>query len=416
MPTRRIPPEQLVALEARVDPVRLAELLQRHPRRAGARFQAHCPQPSHGQGDRNPSLVIYPDEPTAPYHCFGCGWHPRPIAFVRACLPELGFLETVRWLAEQTGFWPDGLPQRYQPSAPATVTVTPLLRVAQPTAKPALPMPQQQTAVALALRHLLAVEPTAAEQGRAYLTEQRGLPPAVLAGVPAYHIASAEMLAAWSARCLQDPAVELLTQAGIVVPATAERPAKLVWWDAGVLLGSTNRDGQQVLALRLRRQHTSLALRMRYVAQHHQGGARVVPAGLVALRRAVEHHQPLLIMEGGIDALTSWAYGIPAIAMNTRPGFARWDGADQTQQAQALTWLVEDLRRLPVVGVLPDNDPDDVSRATGHSHALLLVRWLRQRHIRARLITLPDLGLTGKDLNAAWCAGQRTCDRTALQP
>ena len=101
-----IAPDQVQKLLQYVDIVGLAdELCGGESRREGRRYRRSCWVHS----ERNGSMVLYPDQ--ASFHCYGCGHHGDAIKLVQD-RQGLDFLDAMRFLAQRTGFWPDGLTDR----------------------------------------------------------------------------------------------------------------------------------------------------------------------------------------------------------------------------------------------------------------------------------------------------------------
>ena len=77
------------------DLVGLAETLGYHPRKSGRNYTMSCP---FHDGDRDPSLVIYP--PGQGWHCFGCGKGGADAASFAAEHYQCSQVEGLRWVEE----------------------------------------------------------------------------------------------------------------------------------------------------------------------------------------------------------------------------------------------------------------------------------------------------------------------------
>lgn len=99
----RIEQAELDRLREYCDIVAVAEELGAvELRREGRRYRGCCMW----HEERTGSMVLYPDQAT--YHCFGCGVCGDVIAMVVE-QGGMDFLDAVRWLADRTGYWPEGL-------------------------------------------------------------------------------------------------------------------------------------------------------------------------------------------------------------------------------------------------------------------------------------------------------------------
>lgn len=311
------------------------------------------------------------------------------------------FLDAVRYMAEQTGFRPDGLGHGEAGASKPRPKPTPMPVRPQ---IPAMPPDEQAEACRIYLDALREVEPASTDSGAAYLGPNPahrgrnvlpgGWPPIAYAQFPDNESALTEALM---------PHSDLLIRAGLMKGADEKGPVRLQWgafYGTLILLAHHDEKGN-VAGLNARRFDWQEGDRFgKYLYQKNEHGARRVLFGLpmlyrpswLAWRPAPEHAGDLLIVEGQLDALGAACLGRAALALGGR---VQASGANDTHSRTA-TMLGEHLtalREMKRILVLPDNDADRAKAAQGIALAGKLVALLNAEGCRAEIASLDKLGI-----------------------
>ena len=353
--------------------------------------------------DKTPSCHVWPPgvgrsgHKGWTWHDYGDGRGGDALAYL-VDVRGMAFMDAARLLGEKGGWMPEAL-QGYAPAG--SLPRKPAPRPDPPPKGEAVdPMDPdaQAAAVQLFIAELLAMNPGAADGGRAYLRGRGCLP----AGWPdtAFLLREedrprlAALLAGGS-----DAEVKTMVQAGILYPG---RRHVLAWGKGpACLLACMDRMGRRAYLV-ARRLDWNPGDGQKYLNQSTAGGAVRLPFGLPCLYAqdpALAGLLPafprstagdLLLVEGTLDALGAAVLGWPALAMLNRPQAAA-DYLDRTTAAARMLEphlpAMRDCRR---VVVMPDRDEgakgDEGKRLAGR-----LVAWLRAAGCRAEVQTLPDL-------------------------
>jgi DNA primase len=317
------------------------------------------------------------------------------------------FLDAVRYMAEQTGFRPDGLgdnkagaskprPKAAQPAPPAK------------TETPSMPPKEQAEACRIYLEALCEVDPMAQDAGASYLGPNpahrgrnvlpEGWPSIAYAQFTDNEGALTEALM---------PHSDLLIRAGLMKGADEKGPVRLQWgafYGTLILLAHHDEKGN-VAGLNARRFDWQEGDRMgKYLYQRGTEGARRVLFGLpmlylpscLAWRPSSDHAGELLIVEGQLDALGAACLGRAALALGGR---VQASGASDTHSRTAtmLEPHFTKLREMKRILVLPDNDSDKTKAAQGVALAGKLVAMLHAEGCNAEVAALDKLGLSIKE-------------------
>ena len=354
--------------------------------------------------DKTPSCKVWPPGTGKrgadgwTWHDYGSGKGGDALAYL-VDVRGLAFMDAARLLGEKGGWMPEALqgpaPAGSPPRKPAPRPEPP------PQVEPVAVMnpDAQAAAVQIFLAELLAMNPAAAEGGRAYLRGRGCLPDGwpdlafLLRGDDCPRLAA--LLAA-------GPDAPAMVQAGILKPAEAGRPPRLVWWDRVCLLVCMDRRGRAAYLVGRRMDWKPGTAGGKYLNQSTAAGAVRLPFGLpcaYAQDPALAGLLPafprstagdLLLVEGPLDALGAVALGWPAVAMLNRPQAAADYLNRDTAAARMLDPHLPALRDCRRVVVMPDRD-EGPKGDEGKRLALRLVAWLRAAGCRAEAQTLPDL-------------------------
>lgn len=271
----------------------------------------------------------------------------------------------------------------------------------------------QVASVAAYLEIVTAVVPTARADGAEFL-RSRGIATWLAQETHAYAISDRDAAHTIAQRAINSEHRDLFLEGGLL-KSDPERGIRPVWPDEVCLLAATNRAGDPAYVIG-RRFHPTEQWKTRYLNQMCENGAFRVPGNLLAINRAKERREPLRIVEGFIKALgsesLSGVLSAPAIALHNRVGFAaRIDPG----LLATMSILVPDLRDLPRVEIVPDNDlagipakladEADATRhagiiaketqknADGEQMAGNLAAWLRTQGVPAVVNTLSGMRL-----------------------
>jgi len=305
----------------------------------------------------------------------------------------MSFIEAVRWMAQETGYWPSGLGKRAEPVPRLKST-----KLAAPR-KPSPPPPQykqhrmdlcrQVEAIRRFIMHLEALTNFADIVVDAFIyLASRGIDPQAIEDMGGvFMLPDGRTCRQLAERLIADDP-ELFIEAGLLKEAEGTKPLRLTWWDRTCIFVCRDRTNRKPLYLIGRR--TDPGDLPKYMNQMTRKGAQKYPYGLPSLGRAADFGEELLILEGPIDALGAESIGTHALAMLTRPS------AGETHQTSGgaeriMLNLLSDLKRCSCVRILPDNDEGE-SGAIGIVSASRLAQWLSARGILAEAITMHALG------------------------
>ena len=197
---------------------------------------------------------------------------------------------------------------------------------------------------------------------------------------------------------------DMMMDAGLLRPPAANDPQqrpRFILWDQAVLLGSRDEKGR-LISVRARRTHWNREDPYgKYIAQSHGAGTVSYPFGIRAAQEASAERKPLIILEGGFDAIGARQLGYKAMAMGIRPGFKSADNGHDTVQGR---WFREHRNLFSGVSemlILPDKEQGK-NAEIGLQHATELARYLRMLDLPSRPVTMDDLNVGEyKDMSQA---------------
>lgn len=303
------------------------------------------------------------------------------------------FPDAVRFLAERTGYWPEGWrPGENVATVSPRIAPKPQARYPDTPRIEPLSINAQAWAVARFIAALETLHPTAGGEGKAYLEGRGCLPPGDL--VPLAWKLPRAVVPVLAHKLAEGGHAGDLERAGLL-KLEAGKPPRLPWWTDSILLASTTEKGAP-LYLTARRLDWEPGDRVgKYLNTPTAGGAVRHAFGLPNLYPGnprwvdLDLEAPLLLVEGILDALGAMVLGWPALAMLSRPGARGIDdrhGAAEKLLGDHLPAL-RDFRRVLVV---PDADAGEKGD-TGEALAAKLVGWLRAAGCRADVATLAEL-------------------------
>lgn len=356
-------------------------------RKEGARYKANCWQPEHEDG--NPSVIINTmgsrGKPT--FYCMACKATGDGVDIAEQ-LGRLSKEEAREFLRRFVGN------EQIQGPGFTAVRNVPVT--------PELPSAVQAQAV----REFLGLVDTVVkrqgtEQALTYL-EERGISREVAAAAGPLFTVNRTVIRQLTEALARSPAAERFLQAGLLKRDPDTGRIKGVWWDDVMMGVSCRRDGTPMFcwARRLYPERSTIEhlKKTRYVNQIVQNGARWVPYNLGAIRRAIAEGRPLRIVEGPITALGSESLrdgnAAPTIGMLSRVGF---DKHITTRLEHFFDAVMDDLRKVPVVQFVYDQDAKPATLAEGKHLAGNLASWARERGVRAEFCTLDAWGYPDKD-------------------
>lgn len=262
---------------------------------------------------------------------------------------------------------------------------------------------------------LLELDPTAPDQGAAYIRGRGVLPdgwPAI-----AYRV-NVGTMPALLGRLAHSPHKDAMLEAGLLKPPEAGKPLRLQWgaWAGDVVLLVHHTPAGVPVAFIARRVDVKPGDAVgKYLQQTYARGAVRHAFGLPSLYasagdkdmadvwplgRGPGRRDELLVLEGTLDALGAVRLGWPALGLSMRPQATRHDDRDgaAARMLEAHLGTMRDMRRVRVV---PDNDPGEKG-AEGEALAARLVAWLRYAGVRADVATMrelcPDMPADCKDM------------------
>jgi hypothetical protein len=367
-------------------------------RKAGDHWLGHAPN----RTDSNPSLHVWePGTGRNPekgwnFFDFGANAGGGPVEFIM-------LYEGMTWreALEKCGTYLGSQ------AAPVPRHVTP------PAHKPAqlLSIDDQRRACALIGDHLERTRPMADR----WLREQRGLDPAHAHALGDCFFVMNQQHCWQIGDHLRAHHRDLAVAGGLLRKPADNDPQqreRFFLWDQSVILGSRDADGRLV-SLRARRTawHPN-DLYGKYVAQNFGAGTTAFPFGLAAAREAKEEKKPLIILEGGFDAIGARQLGLKAIGLGVRPGFIDHQEAFDTVQGRWFREHRELFTGIPEILILPDHElavQDPVGHTArvkeevkGRHHAEELARFLHLLDLPARSTSMAELGHGGfKDMAQA---------------
>jgi hypothetical protein len=379
--------------------------------------------------ERTASCCVYPPfvgklgEKGWTYCDYGADGRPGDALGFLVDVEQMPFLEAVEYMAGRSGYIPRGVADSKKRRAGEKITPSQStqshrktqrkVRTAGKTSPPVIAKEEQSELVSRFLDKLQEIDPTSRDRGffyvrnRGCLIPRHQFIPFFLRAVNAERAGElwktpgnqfVEMAYALSAEASKQVAAALLAEndgerfeaAGLV----SRKSGRCLWRNETVLFVCRDLD---LSPLYLVGRPTETKKGPKYISQSCQGGAIRYPFGLPSLILPSQgwpledNARPgeLVITEGAMDALASMSFGLPALAMLSRPS-AGGVKDDYSAAHRMLSPHIELLQEKKQILVLPDNDAGEKGQL-GRKKAGELVGWLKARGCAAKIAKMEEV-------------------------